>query len=185
MSLDIFGGIASVLSGGVTGLIGTVTQKIFDYKSKQLDIQLQKDKFANDVEMKKAEAAIMAQEWAARTQVAKIETEGASDVQDSKGFAASFSTEPQRYSQGSLSEKQNWLMVFLDFMRGIIRPGLTLYLCAIATMLYINARKMVPNMVPVDETLAMVRQITDTLLYLFTTCVCWWFGSRGDGKKKK
>jgi hypothetical protein len=180
--MDIFSGIASVLSGGVTGLIGTVAQKVFEFKTKQLEIELQKEKFANDVEMKKAEAAIMAQEWAARTQVAKIETEGASDVADSKAFAVSLASEPQRYATGTLSEKQNWFMVVLDFMKGIIRPFLTLYLCAITTVLYISARKLVPDMVSVDDALAMVSKITDTLLYLFVTCTCWWFGSRGTKK---
>lgn len=181
--MDLFSGIASVLSGGVTGLIGTVTQKVFEYKTKQLDIELQKSKFANEIELKKADAAIMAQEWQARTQVAQIETAGASDVQDGKAFAAALTSEPQRYSTGNLTEKQNWLMVLLDFFRGFIRPGLTLYLCFIATVLYYQARKLVPSAVPVEESLAMVGKITDTLLYLFVTCVCFWFGSRGPKSK--
>lgn len=183
--MNLLDGIASVLTGGVTGLLGSVAQKVLDYKTRQLDVELQKEKFANDVEMKKADAAIMSEEWKARTQVAQIETAGASDVQNGKAFAASFSTEPQRYTTGTLSEKQNWLMVVLDFVRGVIRPFLTLYLCLIATILYVQARKLVPSVVPVEESLAMVGKVTDTLLYLFVTCVCWWFGTRDTEKKKK
>ncbi len=183
--MDLLGGIASVLSGGVTGLIGSVTQRIFEYKTKQLEIDLQKQKFANEIELRKVDAQVMAQEWASRTQVAQVEATAQVDSEDAKAFSVALTSEPQRYSTGPLSEKQNWLMVLLDFIRGVIRPGLTIYLCAITTAIYIRSARLLHGDVILPQmAYELVTQIINTILYLTTTCVLFWFGTRNPGKPK-
>ncbi|KKK92477.1 hypothetical protein LCGC14_2702510, partial [marine sediment metagenome] len=181
--MDILGIVTSLFGGGLTGLIGGGTEKIFAYKAKKLAIEENREKYAHEVNMKRADAEIMAQEWAARTKVADIEAVAKVDVADAKAFSASFN-EPVRYSQGDLTKKQNWLMVVLDTIRGLVRPGLTLYLCAITTVLYLRARSLVPSEVSVDQALGMVDSITNTILYLTTTCVLWWFGTRNKKPQK-
>lgn len=181
--MEIFSAIASLFGGGLTGLIGGVTEKIFAYKAKKLELEQNKQKYAHEVNMKEADAKIMAQEWAARTKVADIEANAKIEEADAKAFSASFN-EPVRYAKGKLTEKQNWMMVFLDVLRGIVRPALTIYLCAITTILYLKARLLVPDVVPVDQALTMVDSITNTILYLTTTCVLWWFGTRNKAKQK-
>lgn len=181
--MDILGIVTSLFGGGLTGLIGGVTEKIFAYKARKLALQENREKYAHEVDMKKADADIMAQEWAARTKVADIEAVAKIEKADAKAFSASFN-EPVRYSQGDLTTKQNWLMVVLDTIRGLVRPGLTLYLCAITTVLYLRARSLVPEGVSVDQALGMVDTITNTILYLTTTCVLWWFGTRNKKAQK-
>ncbi len=183
--MDLLTGITSILGGGITGLIGSVTQRIFEYKSKKLDIELQASKFANEIALKKVDAEIMSQEWAARTKVADIEATAKVDVEDAKAFSAALTSEPARYSVGTLSEKQNWLMVFLDFVRGVIRPGLTVYLCAITTAIYIKASRLLNgDVILPGMAYDMVQNIINTILYLTVTCVCFWFGTRNKGKQK-
>lgn len=172
--MDIFSGIASIFGGGLTGLVGSVTQRIFEYKTKKLDIELQKEKYANEIALKKADAEIMAQEWAARTKVADIEAKAEMDVEESKAFNTALSSEPKLYHEGGLTKTQNWLMVILDFIRGSIRPGLTLYLCAITTIMYHKAASETP--IQAGET------IVNTILYLTVTCVSFWFGTRNKLK---
>lgn len=180
--MDLLGGIASVLSGGLTGLIGTVTQKVFEYKTKQLEVELQKTKFANEIELKKVDAQLMEQEWKARTQVAEIEATAKVEAEDAKAFSAALTSEPQKYSSGPLTVKQNWLMVLLDFIRGIIRPGLTIYLCAITTVVYLQSKEAMGMGLSGSQAYDLVTQIVNTILYLTTSCVLFWFGSRNKSK---
>jgi hypothetical protein len=183
--MDIFSGIASILGGGITGLIGSVTQRIYEYKSKKLDIELQKEKYANELALRKADAEIMAQEWASRTKVAEIEATAQVETEDSKAFAAALTSEPKVYHEGVLSNKQNWLMIILDFARGIVRPGLTLYLCAITTVIYVKAARLLNgNTILPGMAYDLVTQIINTILYLTTSCVLFWFGARNKSKQK-
>jgi hypothetical protein len=184
--MDLLGGLTSLLSGGVTGLVGSAIGGYFTYKSKKLDIELQKEKYANDVALKELDSKIMAQEWAARTQVAQVTADAQVESEDAKAFAASLTSEPQRYAQGSLTSNQNWLMVLLDSFRGIIRPGLTLYLAALTTMIYLQAHALLGSSpLTTDQATGLVTKIIDTVLYLTTTCVLFWFGSRVHEKKSK
>lgn len=185
--LDLLGTVfASILSGGATGIIGVIAQRVADYKNKQLDLQAQKDKQAHEIAMRQADAAILAQEWAARTKVAEVEVAGRSDVADSESFAASFATEPQRYSEGVKPTKgQGWVLVLLDAIRGVVRPALTVYLCVLTTLVYVQAREMVGNGLTAAEALALVKMVVGTILYLTTTCVLWWFGTRNRQAQPK
>ena len=173
----IFG---SIFSGGATGLIGVVLQRFADYKNKQLDMQLEQQKHENAVALRRVDAEIMAQEWAARTQVASVEAAGKEEVANAQAFERSYSLEPQRYAEGVKPTKaQAWVLILLDAVRGIIRPGLTIYLCILTTMVWYQA-KAVLGQEDLDAEAAgdIWRMVVGTILYLTTTCVLWWFGTR-------
>lgn len=182
--LEIIGTlVGSVFSGGATGIIGAVVQRWADYKNRQLDLQLEQLKFSHEIESKKVDAEIMAQEWAARTRVAEVETAGASDVADAAAFGKAYELEPQKYATGTLTVGQNWLMVVLDFARGIVRPGLTVYLCVLVTLLYMEAHDLMDEPLAVDQQYALTLKITATILYVWTTCTLWYFGTRNKAKQ--
>ncbi len=54
--------ISSLFGGGLTGLLGSVISNIFNYKSKKLDAEMQVQKYAQDILLKKDDAEIMAQD---------------------------------------------------------------------------------------------------------------------------
>ena len=172
----------SILSGGMTGLFGIAVQRFADYKNKQLDIDAAKLKYAHEVDLRRVDAEIMAEEWAGRTRVADIEATGREAVASEASFAASFQMEPLRYSEAvKPSGGQSWVLVFLDFIRGIVRPMLTVYLCVLTTLVYFQARDLF-NSSAMDsdplEAVEILQQVVGTILYLTTTCVLWWFGTR-------
>lgn len=179
--IDLVGTAASsILGGGLTGILGVAVQRFADFKNKKLDIEASREKYAHEVAMKKADAEIMAQEWAARTKVAEVETAGKIDVADSQAFAASFAMEPQRYStEVKPSVGQSWVFVILDFIRGIIRPGLSIYLCVLTTLVYLQAKETLKNdpLDPKDQA-EIMKLIIGTVLYLTTTCVLHYYGTR-------
>lgn len=180
--MNILSLVTSVFGGGITGLIGSITQHVLEFKTKKLELEANRDKFAHEERMVKAEAEVMAQEWAARTKVAETESAARIDVADSAAFAASFN-EPARYSEHT-TEKQNWFMVGLDVLRGVVRPGLTVYLCILTTLLYLKAQRLLPTDLAPDQALGLVNDIVGTILYLTTTCILWWFGTRNKAKQK-
>lgn len=156
--------ITDLMFGGLTGLIGGITEKIMSYKTKKLEIELEKEKFANEIALKKVDAELIKEEWAARTKVAEIEATAKVEMEDSKAFATSYEMEPKTYG-----------IVWLDALRGFIRPALTLYLCAVVTVMYLRT----------DGGSINAQSVVDTILYLCVTAVCWWFGSRGTKAPKK
>ncbi len=180
--MSVLDSILSVMSGGFTGLIGTAVQGYYTYKSKQLDIDLEKSKAANEIALRNIDVQIQATEWASRTQIAQITTDGEVDKTDAVSLAASYTQEPTQYSEKTLlGHSQEWVMVFLDAFKAVIRPGLTVYLCAITTMVYIQTRGLIK--VDVGDSFVLLQKLVDTILYLTTTCVLWWFGSRNKVKK--
>jgi len=76
-------------------------------------------------------------------------------------------------------------MVVLDVFRGIIRPGLTLYLAVLTTIIYLQARSLMGAGMAPEQAAGLVSKIIDTVLYLCTTTVLFWFGSRAHDKKKE
>lgn len=165
--MSILSIIGSVVSGGITGLAGTAISRFFDYKNKKADRE-------HEVAMLRVEAEVMEQEWVARSAVAKIEGESAIEVEDSRAFRESLSNEPKRYFTGD-SKRFGIIFILLDFIRGSIRPALTIYLCVLTTLIYLQ----IANLgIDSTQTQVILNHIINTILYLTTTVVLWWFGSR-------
>ena len=185
---DILGqGLLAIVSGGATGILGVIFQRVFDHWKQKQELDKIKAIHAHEVAMKKADAEIMAQEWAARTKVAQVEGETAREVADAQAFAASFAMEPQRYSEGVKAGKvSGFLLILADVIRGIVRPGLTIYLAWIATALYNDSQRLLAGTgMQATMLVGMHQQIVFTLLYLFTTCCLWWFGTRNKAPQPK
>lgn len=172
--------LGSIFSGGLTGLLGVAVQRFADYQNKKLDLASDAQKFAHETDLKKADAEIMAQEWAGRLKVADTEATSADNVASAQSFSASFQMEPQRYSSPTVTSGQNWIFVILDLIRGLVRPGLTVYLCVLTTLVYMEARSLLGDgkMLTPEQALSVTQQVIATILYLTTTCVLWWFGTR-------
>lgn len=180
----IFG---NILSGGATGLIGVIAQRWADYKNRQLDLQLAAQKYEHEIALRRVDAEIMAQEWAARTKVAEVEGASREAVADAQAFGESYKLEPTRYSEGvKPSRLQSWVLVLLDAFRGVIRPGLTLYLCVLTTLIYLQAKAVLgASELDTAASLEIWRVVVGTILYLTTTCVLWWFGTRNKATPPK
>lgn len=179
--------LGSVFSGGATGLLGVVAQRFADYKNAQLQMKLEQQRGEIEVAKRKADAEIMAAEWAGRLKVAAEEGATARDVAESKAFEASIFKEPPRYSSLQvMTAAQNWVLVILDALRGIVRPALTVYLCILTTYIWWQVRALVAteDLKP-EHVLAIWGKVVDTILYLTTTVTLWWFGTRNKGQAPK
>lgn len=179
--MSVLDSVLSVLSGGFTGILGTAIQSVYQYKTRKLDIDLEKQKGLNEIEQRKLDIEQTKQEWASRTQIAEITTAGEVDKADAELLGKSYELEPQQYSEKTLlTRAQNWMFVIVDALRAIIRPGLTIYLAAITTMIYIQTRGLITT--NQADSFALLEKLVNTILYLTTSCVLFWFGSRNKTK---
>lgn len=180
----MLGLLGSIFSGGLTGLLGVAFQRFFDFLKVKQEIEMKKMDHEHEANMRRIDGELMAQEWAARTQVATIEAEAKQTVAAEASFAASFNNEPKQYSaKVKIGPVTGFLLVLLDFLRGIVRPGLTIYLCVITTMIYVEARAIMAGVTFATADAIRVHDlIVSTILYLTTTCVLWWFGTRNSQK---
>lgn len=79
----------------------------------------------------------------------------------------------------------SFLFGFVDFLRGLIRPSLTVYLCGVTTWVTWMAWEiMKKNGVELTAVQAMeiFMDTTSIVVYLTVSCVTWWFGDRRMAK---
>ena len=178
--------LGSVFAGGATGLLGTMIQRYADHKNRQLDMALEKQRGEQELQKRQLDIQITQAEYAGKVKVAEVEGATASDVAASAAFAQSLQHEPERYSSSTMSWGQQWIMVLLDVARGIVRPLLTLYLCALTTYIWYQVRAVL-NVEDLDMNAAISvwTKVVDTILYLTTTCILWYFGVRNRQSQPK
>ena len=177
---------ASIVGGGATGILGVVVQRFFDLKNKEKDAELLKLKHSHELGLRNLDLQIMQKEADARTKVAAFESSASESVAETHAFAASFSEPTKLYEAAKPTPGQAWAIVMLDIFRGMVRPVLTLYLCVTVTVMYIEAMKLVGGVaVNPDKAYELINLIVGTVLYLCTTCVLWWFGTRNKQSAPK
>lgn len=187
--------LSSVLSGGATGLLGILIQRWFDAKNKAQDLELVKLNLQNAIDLKKLDNERADKEWTARRDIS-AEDRGAREFEaaaeersrayeaDAETFATSHEADRAKYLDAGAQKKHKWavlMMASVDWLRGVIRPGLTIYLVAITHVMFNWARDMAEKQgasLNTAELKDIIMLIISTILYLATVSVVWWFGTR-------
>ena len=74
---------------------------------------------------------------------------------------------------------------FVDGLRGLMRPVITLYFAIIMTVIAYQLMKLNNGQwVNPTEAQAMLREVINAIIFLTTTAVTWWFGSRPSNRGK-
>jgi len=180
--------------GGITGLVGTLITKWDESKKRQADIELQRlqnEQTKALLKMEQAHAIQLASLTAAsQERLADINAQARADETASLDFRASQDSDRARYlapeAQGQ-SRLARWAMGLVDFARGMIRPGATVYSFVLLTMLLLWVMQLYSEkqltLTP-DQAQKLALEIIGTTTYLATTCTTWWFGVRGTSRGK-
>jgi hypothetical protein len=148
--------ILSVLTGGATGILGSLIGKAFGF----LDFFVEEKKKDNDhartIEMTKLSAELRSEELENERAIVEEEQAG-------KQRAASY-----RHDM-SAGVSYPWVAAILR----LVRPTLTLMLIAIVWYIYATS-----NDIAQQET------IIQSVIYMTSTAVLWWFGDRAMKGKK-
>lgn len=183
--MDLSSILGSVVSGGVTGVIGSAITGVMSYKDKQLQ-------YKHELDMELAARETMRLEYEQKAKVAVIEGDAAVEKAEVEAFAESIRADKATYSAGIAFDKVRggWiyamLMVIVDFLRGIIRPATTILFIVMTFVMYfsLNRRVSIAGSDP-KAVMELFGQVVTVVLYLATTTVCWWFGARGISKSVK
>lgn len=192
-----------VIFGGVTGLIGTVVGGIFKYKTMKAQIELKKVEHSHELQMVEAETSAMIAESKANISITRAQVEGAIDLEDAKAFVQSQkegnkSMFSNKWIEKLFSVKGKWQIItlplamliatmfgFTDFLRGILRPVLTIYLCGATTWVTMMAWKIMQTQgleISSSQAVTIFNDTTSIITFLTVSCITWWFGDRRLGK---
>jgi len=186
--------ISGILSGGATGLLGVLLQRYFDLQHKKQEIEIVKLNLQNSIELAKMENERAQQRNETDLQLADRQLEATLSETDSANLIASFKHDSATYLDATAQRRKGFvgaLVVFMmasvDFLRGIIRPGMTAYLCVLVTIMFMWVRELANThgvKLTSEQVQELMVQIIATILYVFTVCTVWWFGVRPPNQSK-
>ena len=162
--------LTSILTGGATGFLGTALSFGVDYfRAKQ--------RHGQELELRRLDMELASIEAAGAEKVAALQLESEREQAELAAFRESYREASRRWSRPG----DGVLMQFVDVVRGMTRPALTWGFVVLTGAIYFT---MGDGDAVVDGT-AVKARIIDTVLYLTTTCVLWWFGARQIAKGPK
>lgn len=182
--------IESIL-GVVTGLVGNITTSFFNMKA-------QKEKNKHELEMIKAETNAMIAEKEANIKI--TETEVAADLErmDANIYKESQKQASQQALDDKILEKlfaSKWtkpfgvfisfLLGLVDFLKHLMRPGLTAYLVLLTSWLTYEAAQIIQakqELLTAEASMELFDNVVNIIIYLTVSVVTWWFGDRRVAK---
>jgi len=177
MLSSIVSGISSLLSGGATGIIGSIVTNISDYFE-------QRRKNQHQLKLRELDIQEMEKEYEWRAKITEQKTE--TKVQE-----ISYDHDSRSYTSG-MQLKSGWLkapLVFVDFIRGMVRPALTIFLIVLVWMTFNKVQGVIDSAgmeaLNPDKAMSIYAGVIDMILYLASTAVTWWFGTRPRSQQRK
>ena len=170
--LDMIGSaLGAIASGGITGILGAGISLFGEWKKQQMV-------FAHEERMEELRQDAMH----IQIEIAKEQTAAAINLAEMAAFTESQKNDEATYTKGQeLSGMQKWLMVIVDFLRGMIRPSMTIYMTVLTTILYMEVMELMgglEGLLDKDLVLQLANQIILVILYITSTVILWWFGTR-------
>ena len=153
---DMMDMIFSVLSGGATGILGSVLGKIFNFADVFIEEKKAKGEHERTMEMHRLQAELRADELENERAIVEEQSAGAARV-------ASYSMMTQ------VEIPYPWVAAILRLMR----PALTIMLVGIVWYVYASS-----------DDIAQQETIIQSVIYMSSTAVLWWFGDRAMRPKK-
>lgn len=174
----ILSGLGAAASGGVLGLFGAgikawtahkadEAKRKFDLAMRKADrdeMQLEHDLKIKQVE-KETERDIVISEQNRLT--TELQVEGDVERAGIQLRASSYEQDKATYGGG-----------FVDVVRGLMRPMLTLYFAFLMAYVAYKFSILTGGFIPADTAQSMFQEIINSIIFLATTCVTWWFGDR-------
>mgnify|MGYP003651062013 FL=1 len=148
--------IFSVLTGGATGILGSVLGKVFNFADVFIEEKRAKGEHERTIEMHRLQSELRADELESELAIVQEQSAGAAQV-------ASYAM------MTGVEVPYPWVAAILRLMR----PLLTVMLVGIVWYIY-----------AASDDLAQQETIIQSVIYMSSTAVLWWFGDRAMRPKK-
>ena len=183
--------IAEGIAGVVTGLVGTIATSF-------LNLKTQKEKNKHELNMIEAQTKAMIAEKDANIQITETQVAGDLERMDADIYKETIKVGNQQALDSKLLEKlfsSKWttpfgvLLAFLlglvDFVKHLMRPGLTAYLVLVSSWLTLEATTIIQakqELLSAAMALDIFNNMVNVIFYLTVSVVTWWFGDRRVAK---
>jgi hypothetical protein len=187
-----------ILLGGVTGLLGNIITGVMKFKNQKLQFQ-------HEARMVALETAAMKEEAKMKIAITRAEIEGAVELADAHAYTQTLkAADKQLFSDQWIERLFNVQGKFgsffaipiatllatgfalVDWLRGIMRPALTIYLTVMSSIITWMAWNIMQQHgvehLTAEAALGIYNQTTSIVIYLTVSCVTWWFGDRTMSK---
>lgn len=163
----IAGFLSTSGAGALLGWIGGLANRYMDFKTKKLDIEIKKLDHAHELNLRDKDFQALKLEIDGKVEVAHIE--GASRVEESanKALAESYGNDRATYG-----------IRFVDAIRGLLRPGITVYFCLIIGFVNYKVWQILASGPDMVLTQAQVYSIIEWTLFEAAVVIGWWFANR-------
>lgn len=183
--------------GIVTGLVGNIITAFTNYKT-------QKMKNEHESKMMDLEIKKMIAQTNAAIKITEANVKGAVELADSKAYEESQKQGNKQlmgdgWVERLLEYDNKWLswltticavliatgLGFVDFLKGLIRPGVTIYLMGVTSWLTWKAYGILQAAnigITTAQAVAIYNDVTSIVIYLTVSSVTWWFGDRRIAK---
>ena len=148
--------IFSVLTGGATGILGSVLGKVFNFADVFIEEKKAKGEHERTIEMHRLQSELRADELESELAIVQEQSAGAAQV-------ASYAM------MTGVEVPYPWVAAILRLMR----PLLTVMLVGIVWYIYASS-----------DDIAQQETIIQSVIYMSSTAVLWWFGDRAMRPKK-
>lgn len=175
MISTILGLFGSSGFGGLLGILGGIANRWLDLKTKKMDMELQGMKFQHELNMRDKDREMLITEWEQRSKVAAIEAEKEIEVAGYDALGKSYDADKATYG-----------IVWIDSIRGAIRPVLTALLTIAALAInFVLLDKLVSVWDTIDNTqrLALTTTAAEWVLFQASIAIGWWFAHRPSSRK--
>lgn len=183
--------IAESVAGVITGLVGTIATSF-------LNLKTQKEKNKHEINMVEAQTKAMIAEAQANIRITEQEVAGEMERMDAEIYKETIKAGNQQALGNKLLEKlfaSKWttpigvllafLLGFVDFLKHLMRPGLTAYLVLVSSWLTWEATKIIQlkqDLLSASMALDIFNDMVNVIFYLTVSVVTWWFGDRRVAK---
>ena len=189
--------------GGITGLATAAITAVANYKNQKLKNEMEKFKAGHELNRMDKEMEIIKAETTAQVTITKAEIEGAIELAEMDAYKEAQKAGGRKMFSTSFAEKLiaiegKWrvitvpigslvLLLFglVDFLKALMRPGLTMYLTGMTTYITIIAYDILQqtgSAITPEQAFAIFDQVITTVIYLTVTCVTFWFADRRMAK---
>lgn len=159
--------VGGLLAGGATGLLGTVAGRLiglFERRQDRLAAEqsnaFKRERWAHELQLA---------EQSGREQAAAR----AADLEKTREQAAGRALARSVAAETALKASYPWV----DAVRALVRPTLTLLLWAVATGIYISLLTESEFLADAERA-DLARYLTASVVYCATAATLWWFGDR-------
>ena len=160
--------LGAIFGGGVTGLVGSAITAFTEVKREGMRFKHNEAMAQLALDTTKAEAE-------GKFKVIDREVEGRVAVGELQALQASYAADKATYSTSDTPSWVRALLGLVDVLRGSVRPVITYYFTVFISIAFFKFYTSAISTVAVEDILG---RIVTVVLYVGTTCILWWFGTR-------